>query len=521
VQDTIFSALEGVVGAQRLLTGEADRRKFGQDVSGDQGMPIAVAQPENTEELAALVGVAAAQDLIVVPRGGGMSYSSGYVTHAENALCIDTALMSRILEINEDDMYVTVQAGCTWKTLHEALEPLGLRTPFWGTLSGIKASVCGSLSQNSIFWGTARHGASADSVISFDVVLGNGQVLSTGSAAQAAGSPFFRHYGPDLTGLFTSDTGALGIKATATLRLIPAGAGRAYVSFDFERHDQLLAAMSEVSRQRLVDACFGLDPNLQAMRKKRESLAADVKALGKVVSGQGSLAKGIKEGARVALAGRRFMKEDRYSAHFMIEEGTQEAADSNAHRVREVCSASGGNELENSIPKITRANPFGPLNNMIGPGGERWLPVHVLVPHSKARATFEAIEAFFERHAEQMESHGIEYAYLLSIIDAQCFVIEPVFYWPDALNDLHRETVEDSVLAKINDYSDNPQVYQVVMAMRRELMTIMAEQGGVHLQIGRSYPYQDGVSKPARALVAALKAVVDPDNRINPGSLGL
>jgi len=516
-----LDALADVVGKARLLTGEAERCKFGQDVSGDAAMPLAVAQPLDTDELAQLVRFAAAKDLVVVPRGGGMSYSSGYVCANERALCIDTGRMDRVLEINKEDMYVTVQAGCTWKALHEALEPLGLRTPFWGTLSGIKATVGGSLSQNSIFWGSARHGASADSVISLDVVLGDGEVLSTGAAAQGTSTPFFRHYGPDLTGVFTADTGALGIKATATLRLLPAGQGKAYVSFDFERHDQLIAAMSEVSRQHIVDACFGLDPKLQSMRKRRESLATDVRALGKVVTGQGSLFKGLKEGARVALAGRRFMKDGRYSAHFMIEEATQQAADANAAAVREACFAHGGNELENSVPKITRANPFGPLNNMIGPGGERWLPVHTLVPHSKARATFEAIEAFFDRHAEVMEEHGIENAYLLSIIDAQAFVIEPVFYWPDQLNDLHRETVEDATLARVNNYPENPAAHAVVMAMRTELMEIMRDSGGVHLQIGRRYPYRQGISDEAERLVRGIKKLVDPDNRINPGSLGL
>ncbi|MEI8648087.1 hypothetical protein P4S73_09570 [Paraglaciecola sp. Hal342] len=42
--------------------------------------------------------------------------------------------------------------------------------------------------------------------------------MTTGSGAQVNGSPFFRHYGPDLTGIFTCDNGALGFKATATFR---------------------------------------------------------------------------------------------------------------------------------------------------------------------------------------------------------------------------------------------------------------------------------------------------------------
>jgi len=518
---TCISQLQASLSHDRVLLDEDARRLHGQDVSGDVSLPVVVVRPEDTDELAGVMRVAAANDMVVVPRGGGMSYSSGYVCQHDRVICYDSSAMNEILEINQEDMYVTVQGGCTWKKLYEALEPLGLRTPFWGTLSGIHATVGGSLSQNSIFWGSSRYGSAADSVISFDVVLASGDILTTGSAAQEASLPFFRHFGPDLTGLFTADAGALGLKATATLKLIPVGDGRAYVSFEFESHDQLFPAMSEVSRQRLADACFGLDPSLQALRKQRDSLLNDAKALTGVIKNQGSVLAGIKEGVKVALAGRGFMDEEKFSVHYMIEEATQAAADAGADRIRSICLQAGGQEIENSIPKITRANPFGPLNNMIGPGGERWLPVHGLVPNSRAVEIYEAIEALFAENAEVMEQHGIFHAYLLSAIDAQCIVLEPVFYWPDTLNDLHRATVEDATLTRINNYPENPEGAAEVMRIRSELVQLLSDNGAVHLQIGRKYLYRDGISDVASDLVADFKKVLDPDGRINPGSLGL
>ena len=92
--------------------------------------------------------------------------------------------MNRVLEINADDMFVTVEAGCTWKELHAALDGTGLRTPYWGTLSGIHATVGGGVSQNSIFWGSGKHGTVVDSVVSMDVVIADGSVISTGSNAR-------------------------------------------------------------------------------------------------------------------------------------------------------------------------------------------------------------------------------------------------------------------------------------------------------------------------------------------------
>ncbi len=517
----LASKLRACIGADAVLDDPQSLDLFGQDVSGDAHAPALVARPTDTQSLARSVQFAAEHDLYLVPRGGGMSYSGGYVCQREKVLCIDTSAMSRVLEVNTQDMYVTVEAGCTWQQLHERLEPLGLRTPFWGTLSGLKASIGGGLSQNSIFWGSGRHGAAADSVLSFDVVLASGEVLSTGANAKSGGSPFFRHYGPDLTGLFTCDTGALGIKATATLKLLPVQPGKAFSSFEFGDHVAMIEAMSEVSRQSLAEACFGFDPTLQAQRMKRASLLEDVKTLGKVVKAQQGRLKGLREGIRIAGSGRGFMKGVRYSAHFTVEEATQAAADAATQRIHEICVAAGGKEIENSIPKISRAVPFPPLNSMVGPDGERWLPVHGLVPHSKACSTLELLEALFERNAKAMQAHDILCGYMFTYVGTGCFVIEPVFYWPDELNALHRHTVDEALLKKVNEFPPNLDARTQVMRIRREVVELLEQQGAVHLQIGRTYPFQHGLRDAPREVVKGLKRLLDPAGRINPGSLGL
>ena len=52
-------------------------------------------------------------------------------------------------------------------------------------------------------------------------------------------------------------------------------------------------------------------------------------------------------------------------------------------------------EVENTVPKMMRANPFAEVNNMLGPGGERWVPVHGTVPFSEATKMWQACEAVF------------------------------------------------------------------------------------------------------------------------------
>ena len=160
----------------------------------------AVISPLNTQSLARAIKLVTDAGYSVIPRGGGMSYTKGYVPVNDKSIMVDMSAMDKVVEVNTQDMYVTVQAGCTWQTLYRTLKDTGFRTPFWGTLSGSKATVGGALSQNAIFWGSGQHGFAVDSVIGLEVVLSNGEILQTGSSAQLNGTPFARHYGPDLTG---------------------------------------------------------------------------------------------------------------------------------------------------------------------------------------------------------------------------------------------------------------------------------------------------------------------------------
>jgi len=516
----VTSTLAGIVSDQNVLTDDYSVSLFAQDVHTKSMPAMAVVRPGNTVELAKVVASVTAAGHAIIARGGGMSYTSGYVPTETGSVIVDTQRMNHVLEVNATDMYVTVQSGCTWLALQEALEGTGLRTPFWGTLSGLHATVGGSVSQNSIFWGSARHGTAADSIVGLEVVLADGSVIRTGAGAQKNSAPFFRHYGPDLTGLFTCDNGALGLKATITMKLIPIAACKEQLSFDFADYPALVAAMSDVARAGLADECFAFDPNLQAVRMQRESLMSDVRKFAGVLKSGNSVLGAIRDGAKVAIAGRSFMEGVQYSLHILIEDRTALSVSSAADDVREICSRHGGAEIENSIPKILRANPFSPLNNMVGPNGERWVPVHTLVPHSKAEATMAGVNALFDRHAALMEEHGIGTGILFATVSTNCFVIEPVFFTPDALTEIHKETVESDVLARMSGFAANPAAAEATARIRQDLIDYFADVGGVHLQIGKAYPYREGLRPESWRVIEQIKRSLDPGGRINPGALG-
>ena len=438
-----------------------------------------------------------------------------------DSILLDMGRLNRVVECNTEDMYVTVETGCTWKELYETLQGTGYRTPYWGTLSGIKATVGGSLSQNSIFWGSGRYGSAADSVLSLEVALADGTILDTGSNAQKHGAPFFRHYGPDLTGLFCCDTGALGIKTKATLQLVPELTARRFASFDFDHYGPMTKAMSAIAREGLAMECFGFDPFLQKQRLQRDSLLQDVKALAGVMKAGSGVIAAVTDGIKTAVAGRSFMDDVAYSLHVMVEEVSEALIDDRLDQIRQICSGCQGREIENSIPKILRANPFTPLNNVVGPQGERWAPVHALIPHSAAITVIDGVEKIFYDHRELMEREGIGAGFLFATVSTNCFVVEPVFFWPDAMTEIHRDTVETGVLKRLPGFDKNLEARHAVAQIRQELLDFFCNAGASHLQIGKAYPYKEGLKSPSWELVRQLKNILDPGNRINPGALGL
>lgn len=514
--------LVALLGAENFVTDREECIYYSQDVyRAALHVTCGVIRPGNMAELSAAVKAATTAGYALFPRGGGVSYTSGYLPSVEKSLTIDTARMNRIVEISQQDMYVTVESGVRWIELHEALKGTGLRTPFWGTLSGISATVGGSLSQNSIFFGSGHYGTAADSVIGMQLVTATGEIITTGSAAVKGGSPFFRHYGPDLTGIFTCDAGALAVKATITLRLMAETPHKTFGSFNFKSSDHMFAAMAEIARQGLASECFGFDPYLQAQRMKRESLAKDVKALTGVIKASGSLLSGLKEGAKMALAGRRYMDDVKYSIHVITEHKYDGVADRYMADILAIVQSHGGTEIENTIPKIISANPFTPLNNMIGPEGERWSPVHALVPHSRADDLHAAIEAVYAAEAADIKKYNIGTGYLYTTVGTSAVVIEPVFFWPDALMAFHHRHVEKSVLKGMKGFPENDQARAAVQRIRERLIDLFVEHGAVHFQIGKTYKYKQGLQKSSYQLVESLKKELDPQYKMNPGSLGL
>ena len=216
----IGAAFLGAVAARlpalRLLTDPLDRESYRRDETPylRTGLPLAVALPTETTQVAELMRLATAHRVPVVPRGAGTGLSGG-AAGVEGALTIAFTKMDRILDIDHANLVAVVQPGIVNATFKAAVAAQGL---FYAPdpASYETCSIGGNLGTNAGGLCCVKYGQTRDSVLGLEVVLADGSVIRTG------GRNVKDTAGYALTQLFVGSQGTLGLITEATVRLRPA-----------------------------------------------------------------------------------------------------------------------------------------------------------------------------------------------------------------------------------------------------------------------------------------------------------
>jgi D-lactate dehydrogenase (cytochrome) len=481
-------------------------------------LPLAVVSPRNAADVQCIVKAAVDLGLSLSIRGAGLSYSAGYIPTNDRTLVVDTSALNRIVELNVEDRYVTVEAGVTWAALHEALKPHNLTSPFWGTFSGRHSTVGAALAQGAKFYGSGFRGTSAESVIGLRIVTGEGEIVTTGSAASIhRPSPFYRNYGPDLTGMFLGDTGAFGIKIEATLQLVPAPEAIEVASFSFDDTEALMRCMGAIGAEALATESYALDPTSVRGRVEGRSVGENLQALKSVATAASSPLKGLKDAAAIVVAGRGFAAKSGYLLNCITEGRTPADAASRMERIRAIVGAAGAVETKGSIPRVMRANPFPPVSGLLTPSGKRINWLHTVVPNSRAVECFNETEAIYRSNEAEMERLGVNRGYFLTTNGPSGVGIETLINWSDAPLPIHRHYMKNA-----GDYATkaaDASAREIVARLTKDIIHLWSELGAVHLQIGKKYPYLETREPAMRALIEQFKSVVDPHGVFNPGNL--
>jgi FAD/FMN-containing dehydrogenase len=214
----MIDALREALGAAQVLT-----RSDGSDLSAWEvdwrkrwrGQALAVVRPGSTAEVAAVLRLANAHRIAVVPQGGNTGLVGGGVPDASGTqLLLSLQRMNRIREIDEANLTLTADAGCVLQTVQEAAAERGLLLPLSLAAEG-SCTIGGNLATNAGGTQVLRYGNARALCLGLEVVTPAGDVMHGLSGLRKDNT------GYDLRDLFIGSEGTLGVITAATLALQP------------------------------------------------------------------------------------------------------------------------------------------------------------------------------------------------------------------------------------------------------------------------------------------------------------
>lgn len=207
--DQALSELRSLLG-DRLATGDSHLAQHGQNEAYyATALPDAVAFPETTQEIAAIVRICHAHGCPITPFAAGSSLEGQHLP-VKGGLSLDMMRMNKLLDVRPEDLTCTVQPGITREELNTELRATGL---FFPIDPGANASIGGMAATRASGTMAVRYGTMRENVMALEAVMADGTIIRTGTQARKSST------GYDLTHLLVGSEGTLGIITELTLRL--------------------------------------------------------------------------------------------------------------------------------------------------------------------------------------------------------------------------------------------------------------------------------------------------------------
>ncbi len=237
-REDIIAGLAAILPADCLVTSEDERRAFETDaLTAYRRMPLAVALPRSTEEVASVLKFCSTQGVKVVPRGAGTSLAGGAIPQ-EDAVVVAVTKLNRILDVDYANRTARVEAGVTNLAISDAVMPDGF---FYAPdpSSQLACTIAGNIGMNSGGAHCLKYGVTTNNVLGVKMVLMDGDIVEIGGDALDAP-------GYDLLGLIVGSEGQLGIVTEATVRILRLAEGARPVLFGFSSSESAGACVAAI-----------------------------------------------------------------------------------------------------------------------------------------------------------------------------------------------------------------------------------------------------------------------------------
>jgi len=252
-QSEIYKKMASIVGEKRVSESNLDRLLYSHDLIPlpkemslvFKTLPDIVVKPRDAKDVSRIMEYAVKENIPVTPRGGA-TWAFGGAVPAFGGIVLDMKNMKEILEINEEDLYVTVEPGVNWKKLYDTLLSKGLLIGAYPS-SAPGASVGGWVNTGGVGVGSYKYGGINQLVRSLEVVLSDGSIITTGCKNVVSNSS-----GYNLTDLFVGSEGTLGIITKITLKVFPSPKEIRPTSFIFSNLEKAGGAIHALTRTNIT-----------------------------------------------------------------------------------------------------------------------------------------------------------------------------------------------------------------------------------------------------------------------------
>jgi len=237
-RDDIIAGLARLLPADGLVTSDDERRAFETDaLTAYRKMPLAVALPSTTEQVAAIMAYCHTNGVKVVARGAGTSLAGGAIGQ-EDAIILGLSKMSKVLDVNFADRTMRVQSGITNLAISDHVMPQQF---FYAPdpSSQLACTIGGNIGMNSGGAHCLKYGVTTNNILGVRMVLVDGTIVEIGGEVMDAA-------GYDFLALIVGSEGQLGIVTEATVRILRLAEGARPVLFGFATSEEAGACVAAI-----------------------------------------------------------------------------------------------------------------------------------------------------------------------------------------------------------------------------------------------------------------------------------
>ena len=247
MDEHILEKLIAITGNAYAKTSIAQKLAYSYDATANfQALPDLILSPSSTEEIQAIVKVCSEYRIPIISRGSGTNLAAGTVPTSGGVVLLFNR-MNQIIEVDEENLTITVQPGVITREVNALVEPKGLFYPPDPSSMNV-STIGGNVSENSGGLRGLKYGVTRDYVKGLEIVLPNGELLKTGGklAKDVAGY--------DLTSLYVGSEGTLGVITEITLSLIPSPETKRTLLAFYDSLEDAAETVSSIIAAKIVPA---------------------------------------------------------------------------------------------------------------------------------------------------------------------------------------------------------------------------------------------------------------------------